>query len=150
MKLANAIATIAVLAITTSIAAAEGRIVKVLPHLLDQKGRHTLHPSLFERDAYQAHLRTRPELCSGMRFDVQWKGRKLTDPKLKLEVRGAKIPARDVQTFTQSLKQGSPFSRWAGLTVSSEDFTRLGSIAAWRVTLWDGESQVAEQKSFLW
>ena len=37
------------------------RITKVLPHLLDDKGRHTLSPSLYERDAYQAELRKNPD-----------------------------------------------------------------------------------------
>ncbi|HUS36056.1 MAG TPA: hypothetical protein VM680_11960 [Verrucomicrobiae bacterium] len=150
MNLVHRVAALAVLTLALSAHAAEGRIVKVLPHFLDQNGKHTLHPSLFERDAYQAHLKTHPELCSGMRFDVQWKGRKLQDPKLKLEVRGAKIPARQIETFSGDLKSGSMFSRWAGITVPVEDFNRLGSIVAWRVSLWDGDSQLAEQKSFLW
>src|SRR3954463_10186796 len=71
-----------------SVSAAEARIVKVLPHFLDKEGRHTLHPSLFERDGYQAHIRAHPELCSGMRFDVQWKGKKVDNGQIKLEVRG--------------------------------------------------------------
>ena len=33
---------------------AASKISKVLPHLLDKQGRHTLSPSLLERDAYQA------------------------------------------------------------------------------------------------
>ena len=39
---------------------AEAKISKVLPHWLDKKGRHTLSPSLFERDAYQAQLPRQP------------------------------------------------------------------------------------------
>src|SRR5687767_2479352 len=150
MNLVHRVAALALLTLVVSAHAAEGRIIKVLPHFLDENGKHTLHPSLFERDAYQAHLKTHPELCSGMRFDVQWKGRKLQDPKLKLEVRGAKIPARQIETFSRELKSGGAFSRWAGITVPADDFNRLGSIVAWRVSLWDGESQLAEQKSFLW
>jgi hypothetical protein len=34
--------------------------------------------------------------------------------------------------------------------VSGADFERLGSIVAWRITIWDGEQQLAEEKSFLW
>ena len=139
-----------ILAFCCSTGAAEARIVKALPHFLDGAGRHTLHPSLFERDTYQAHLRARPELCSGMRFDVQWKGSKLREPQLKLEVRGAKVPAREVQTFTRSLKPRGLGSRWAAVMVSAEEFAKLGSIVAWRVSIWDGETELAEQKSFLW
>src|SRR5207249_4815919 len=46
--------------------AAAGRVVKVLPQFLDLKGRNTLSPSLYERDAYQAVLRRHPEQRSGM------------------------------------------------------------------------------------
>ena len=59
--------------LAVSATAAEGRIVKVLPHYLDAKGRHTLAPSLYERDAYQAHLRKNPDLCKALRFDIHWK-----------------------------------------------------------------------------
>ena len=41
--------------------ASTGRVFKVLPHFLDTNGVHTLSPSLYERDAYQAHLRQHPE-----------------------------------------------------------------------------------------
>ena len=146
----NRIAAVVTFALAVSVHAAEARIIKVLPHFLDKNGKHTLYPSLFERDSYQAYLKTHSELCSGMRFDVQWKGRKLQDPKLKLEVRGAKIPARQTETFSRDLKSGRPFSQWAGISVPVEDFNRLGSVVAWRVSLWDGETQLAEQKSFLW
>jgi hypothetical protein len=150
VNLVKRFAALVLLLLIFSVQAAEGRIVKVLPHFLDKNGKHTLYPSLFERDAYQAHLKTHPELCSGMRFDVQWKGRKLQEPKLKLEVRGANIPARQTETFSRELKSGGAFSRWAGITVPVAEFNRLGSIVAWRVSLWNGETQLAEQKSFLW
>jgi hypothetical protein len=144
------LASLAVLVFTASAAAADARIVKVLPHFLDSAGRHTLHPSLFERDGYQAHLKAHPELCSGMRFDVQWKGHRLEKGQIKLEVRGAKTPPRQVETFSNDLKSGGLFSRWSAVKVSGEDFKRVGSIIAWRISLWDGDQQLAEQKSFLW
>jgi len=37
--------------------AASGRVVKVLPLLLDLKGRDAVSPSLYDRDAYQVYLR---------------------------------------------------------------------------------------------
>src|SRR5262245_61570881 len=72
--------------------AALGRINKVLPHYLDQEGRHTLAPSLFERDAYQARLRQNPSLRSAIRFDVNWKavGAPHSNLKLRLELRSSK------------------------------------------------------------
>jgi hypothetical protein len=149
MKIARALVITAVV-LCCSAAAAEARIIKVLPHFLDKAGRHTIHPSLFERDGYQAHLKTHPELCSGMRFDVQWKGRKLEHGQIKLEVRGANTPPRQIETFSENLKGGGMFSRWSGLKVAGEDFKRIGSIIAWRISLWDGDQQLAEQRSFLW
>ena len=68
--------------------AATGRIIKVLPHLLDRDGRHTLSPSLYERDAYQAFLRKNPEQCSGLRFDVHWKAKRVAGTRLLLRVDG--------------------------------------------------------------
>src|SRR2546423_2524757 len=70
--------------------AATGRVIKVLPHFVDDQGRHTLAPSLYERDAYQAFLREHPDKRSGMRFDVQWKkkGPVWEDLKLRVEGRG--------------------------------------------------------------
>jgi hypothetical protein len=150
-KLRTLKATLLAACLACSVQAQEGRIIKTLPHFLDREGRLALHPSLFERDAYQAHLKEHPELCSGMRFDVQWKAHSLTNKaRLKLEVRGANLPARQVETFEKEIKTPGLFSAWTGLSVAGPDFQRLGSIVAWRITLWDGENQIAEQKSFLW
>src|SRR5262245_38003531 len=64
------------------------RIYKVLAHFVDSKGRHSLSPSLYERDAYQAELRRHPERISGMRFDVNWRVRNASEPiRLRLELR---------------------------------------------------------------
>ena len=56
---------------------ATGRVIKVLPHFLDLKGRAALSPSLYDRDVYQVILRDHPERRSGIRFDMQWR----TKPK---------------------------------------------------------------------
>ena len=78
------------LAVCASASAASGRIIKVLPHLLDLQGRHALSPSLYDRDAYQAYLREHPEKQSGIRFDVEWSAKAGPEEALKLlvEVRG--------------------------------------------------------------
>ena len=70
--------------------AASGRVIKVLPHYLDLKGHHTLSPGLYERDAYQAHLRQHPEQRSGIRFDVQWRtsGAVWEPLQVRVELRG--------------------------------------------------------------
>ena len=84
------ILTLLLLAAAFSASAANGKVVKVLPHFLDLKGRHSLSPSLYDRDAYQAKLRQNPALCSGMRFDVLWRGRSATNEMatLRVELRG--------------------------------------------------------------
>jgi hypothetical protein len=130
---------------------ASARIIKMLPHYLDEQGRHTIEPSLFERDAYQQLLKLHPERVSGMRFDVQWNGKGIAGQTLKvrLEVQGNNTPPRSVEIFEQAVK-ARRFSQWSSLRVSGEDFKRTGKIVAWRVSLWQGETQLAEQKSFLW
>jgi hypothetical protein len=150
MNVVRRILGIVLLCFYGSVGAAEARIVKVLPHFLDKEGRISIHPSLFERDGYQAKLKTHPDLCSGMRFDVQWKAHKLENGRVKLEVRGAKTPARQTQAFEEKMPSGGFFSHWTGVKVSGADFERLGSIVAWRITIWDGNQQLAEEKSFLW
>src|SRR6266436_8402352 len=70
--------------------AATGRVMKVLPHFLDLEGRHTLSPSLYDRDAYQLYLREHPLKRSGVRFDIHWltKGQAVGQLKLRIELRG--------------------------------------------------------------
>jgi hypothetical protein len=132
--------------------AASGHIIKTLPHFLDLDGKHTLHPSLFARDTYQLQLKNHPELCSGMRFDVQWKARKLKSDKVmvKLELRGFKSPPRQSMTLSTLIDPPAFMSRWTSLAIAGQEFKELGGILAWRITLWDGEEQFAEQTSFLW
>ena len=132
--------------------AAANKIVKVLPHYLDQEGRHTLSPSLYERDAYQAHLRKHREMISALRFDIQWKapaGDK-SNLKIRVEIRGGKNLGTKPVVMEQSIKPGKGFGNWAALTLPKETYEQLGEMVAWRVTLWNGDQQIAEQKSFLW
>ena len=63
------------LAVAWPAQSATGRVIKVLPQYLDLKGRNSLTPSLYERDTYQTNLRDHTNLCSGMRFNVQWKAK---------------------------------------------------------------------------
>ncbi len=127
-----------------------GKVLKVLPHFLDHQGRHTLSPSLFERDAYQAHLRKNPEEIGGLRFDVEWSASgKPANLRLRVEARGGKAAAKPAVLET-AVKAGWTGGTWAAVTLDKEAYQQLGGLAAWRVTLWDGEQMLAEQKSFLW
>jgi hypothetical protein len=134
--------------------AGTGRVIKVLPEFLDLKGRTSLSPSLYERDAYQVVLRDHPQQRSGVRFFVQWKTKGgIWEPlKLKLEMRGTaqgKLP--ETMVLEQPLENtGGWFSHWASFTVDGRTYKALGSITAWRITLWEGEQLLGEQQSFLW
>ena len=130
--------------------AATGRIIKVLPHLIDRDGRHTLSPSLYERDAYQAFLRKNPDQCSGLRFDVQWKAKRVAGTRLllRMEIRGSK-EAKPV-LLKQPAWRNHGYRRWSSLRMDGDSYQQVGEVIAWRATLWEGDRLVAEQKSFLW
>ena len=140
------------LGLAVSASAATGKVIKVLPHFLDAKGQHTTSPSLYDRDAYQALLRQQPEKRSGLRYDVQWKARAATGPvKLRVELRGlaqGNLPRQ--KTIETPVNAGRGASRWNGVVLAGEDYKAFGEVTAWRVTLWDGETLLGEQKSFLW
>jgi hypothetical protein len=132
--------------------AGTGRIFKVLPHYLDLEGRHVLAPSLFERDAYQAVLRESPELRSALRFDVNWKakGTSRSGLVLRIELRGSEQSLAAPIIIEQPVQPRRLLRNWSSLPLEREDCARLGTLLAWRATLWDGDVLLAEQKSFLW
>lgn len=133
--------------------AVEGRVKKVLPHLLDKQGRHTVSPSLFDRDAYQALLRKNPDKVSGIRYDVRWKARRATSRQLtvRVELRGlfnGKVPRE--MTLEETFDGRASIREWTGLELTGEAYTQFGKITAWRVTLWSDGVMLDEYKSFLW
>ncbi|MDX1953240.1 MAG: hypothetical protein SFY81_13745 [Verrucomicrobiota bacterium] len=131
-------------------AEAEGRIIKVLPHFLDQEGRHTLHPSLYERDAYQAFLRSRPEDVSALRYDIQWKAGGSENLILKLEYRGSKMEPGETKSISRPVKKRWFGSSWSAIQLNKAEYDQAGAIIAWRVSIWKGTQLLADQKSFLW
>jgi hypothetical protein len=132
--------------------AADAKIIKVLPHYLDLDGRHSLSPSLYERDAYQAILRKSPDQRSALRFDVQWKAKGVQpkDLKLRLELRTSKNFLLKPLIVDQPVQKRRWWSSWSSVSVSGNEFKEMGDLLAWRATLWEGERMLAEQKSFLW
>ena len=133
--------------------AAEGHILKVLPQFLDKKGRASLTPSLYDRDAYQAILRKTPEKRSALRYAIQWKAdTKETEAlTLRVELIGAAQDEKPKQTSIETtVHQRHWFSHWANLTLTEEQYKSFGDVTAWRVTLWNGNKLLGEQKSFLW
>jgi hypothetical protein len=132
---------------------AEGKVYKVLPQFLDKEGRHALTPSLYDRDAYQAYLRKHPAEISGLRFTVQWKtrGPRWEPLKLKVEMRGVSdgnVPKE--AAVEMPVREHGWFSHWESVKVDKTQYQELGEVTAWRVTLWEGDQLLSEQKSFLW
>ena len=132
--------------------AGSAKVLKVLPHYLDEQGRMALNPSLYARDAYQGYLRQNPDKRFGMKFDVNWRGRgrEPGDLKLRLELRGAHGQAPTSLTLEENVGSSGWFSKWATLRFTDEQWKAFGELTAWRATLWSGDKMVAEQKSFLW
>ena len=137
----------------TSGLAATGSIVKVLPSFLDAKGRNAVSPNLFERDSYQVYLRKNPKVRSGMRFDVQWKskGPVADSLTLKVELRGSAkgdLPKQFV--LERKLEPSGWLGTWTALPFVGKEYKAFGEVTSWRVTLWDGDTLLGQQQSFLW
>lgn len=131
--------------------AAEGRILKVLPFYLDAKDRTALSPSLFDRDAYQALLKRKPELRKALRMDVHFKtAAASTNLQLRIDLRCNREGQITNSTHVVSVTRTGVAGRWKSVKIEGEAFEQLGSLLAWRATLWDADRQIGEQKSFLW
>ena len=134
----------------SSAVAGNSKIIKVLPTFLDQAGHIARDPSLYARDAYQAHLREHPDLRRGLQFDVQWRGRGAGELKLRIELRGVLRSKITTATLEKSVTHQGWFANWSKLQLTGEPWKNFGETTAWRATLWSGDKLVAEQKSFLW
>ncbi len=128
------------------------RILKVLPQYLDLQGRHSLSPSLYERDAYQALLRKNPARCSGIRYAVQWKARGMSTEGMTVRIELRTGNKNDVKPLVkeQPIGHKGVFSHWSNVIIDGDAFKEMGEVIAWRATLWQEGKQIAEQKSFLW
>src|SRR5262249_30244367 len=132
---------------------ATGRVIKVLPLFTDLQGRVALSPSLYDRDAYQVILREHPEQRSGVRYDIQWKTKgPVSSPlKLRAELRGvAKGNLPKELVLEKTVEPKGRFSHWSSLLLTGPDYQELVEVSAWRVTLWEGDQLIGEEKSFLW
>jgi hypothetical protein len=88
-----------------------------------------------------------------MRFDVQWKAKGESAGPLELfvELRGsARGDLPKELTLEQDVAPRGWFSHWSSFLVTGDDYLALGEVTAWRVTLWEGDQMLSEQKSFLW
>jgi hypothetical protein len=139
-------------AAATATNTASGRVIKVLPLLLDRQGRDALTPSLFERDAYQAFLHQHTNDISALRLDILWKASNAKNEPLKLraELRGVGPDGMPQRMTLETPVTPKFFRSWTPLKLAGKDLKNFGSLVAWRVTLWDGDRLLGEQKSFLW
>ena len=130
----------------------EGKICKVLPQFLDLKGRQSLSPSLYERDAYQFYLFKHPDERTGLRLQVQWKAKGVDWKKLKLraELRGVVTNSIHAIVRDEPVSKTGWFTSWAEFNITGDEFRHFGTLTAWRVTLWEGDRQLSELQSFLW
>ena len=144
--------TLGLCAAAHAAAAVAGRVVKVLPLLLDLQGRAALSPSLFDRDAYQAKLRQETNQISAIRYDVQWAAKNAGEEKLKIRVELRGVSTNSLPKFkTLEADATTGFlDNWTSLTLAGDEYKSFGGVTAWRATLWDGDKLLGEQKSFLW
>jgi hypothetical protein len=142
------------LSVASAADGATGRVVKVLPLLLDLKGRAALSPSLFDRDAYQAFLRQSTNEISAVRFDILWSvshaDKDKADLKLRLELRGTGPDSLPRATALEQTVTPHFFRHWTSLTLGGDELKNFGAVTAWHATLWSDGRMIAEQKSFLW
>ncbi len=137
--------------VSQSALAAKVSLKKVLPHFTDAQGRHSLSPSLYERDAYQDFLRSNPDKRGGIRFDVLWRGAsKGQNLKLRVEMRGIRDDVVLLETLEKPIQKSGWFASWTSVSLVGPSYKKLGTLSAWRVTLWENDQQISEQKSFLW
>jgi hypothetical protein len=131
---------------------ATGRIVKVLPLLLDAKSQDAISPSLYDRDAYQAYLREHTNEISAVRYDILWKASNVGDTKLKLRIELHGVDTNNLPHQITLERTVTPkfFSHWTSLKLEGADYKNFGAISCWRATLWSGDQMLGEQKSFLW
>lgn len=129
-----------------------GRILKVLPHLLDAEGRVARAPSLFQRDAYQSHLRQHPEKVSTQRFDVHCKvhRRANSELQLRLTLRTANRPESEPVILEAPVKSGLWGRAWQSLTLDPEVYRTAGKVVAWRMEMLENGTVISSQSSFLW
>jgi hypothetical protein len=132
--------------------AVTGSVIKVLPLFLDLNGHDAVSPSLFDRDAYQAYLRQHTNEVSAIRVDIFWRAANAKDAKLELraELRGIGEGGMPRQSVLEAEVTPAAYRSWTSLELEGDDWRNFGALVAWRVTLWNGDQLLGEQKSFLW
>lgn len=129
------------------------QIVKVNRTFLDLDGHETDVVGDLQGEAiYQFGLRNNPERQSGARFHVKWKAPRHTSQiRLQLEVRGLTDKNLIVQdVLTQDYPSMDGWAEWSTLDITGERYKRLGTITAWKVSVYTGGQLMAELPSGNW
>ena len=122
-------------------------ILKVLPHYLDEKGRHTDGSTLLHRDSYQKKLRNNPHLARSMRYDINWHG--VGEVTFRLELRSNKSGLQPI-TLEQTVDSGVGPRHWSSIEIAHDKYLEFGQPYSWRVSLLRGEEILDQDQSFLW
>jgi hypothetical protein len=70
---------------------------------------------------------------------------------LKLELLGRVEEGRaNRKTIELKITPKRSRARWSELSFTGDEFKSFGPIVAWRVSIWQGETMLAHQQSFLW
>ena len=70
--------------------------------------------------------------------------------RMRIEARGSKRGLGRAQIFEKEVLPARLFSTWGQIALDKTATEALGSVVAWRATLWRNGELLAEQKSFLW
>ena len=54
------------------------------------------------------------------------------------------------RVLEQAVKKPGWFGGWTTFTLDGDSYQSFGDMIAWRVTLWEENVMLGEQKSFLW
>jgi hypothetical protein len=84
-------------------------------------------------------------------MEIQWKApKKSGDAEIRVELRGSSPIGTESVTLKETAQPTGVFSKWKSVKLEGDAYKKFGELLAWRVTVWQGGQQVAEQKSFLW
>lgn len=128
-------------------------VLKVNRTFLDANGHETVEIGDLKAEAeYQYELRHRPELQHGVRFRVKWDAPdEAAQVRVQVDVRGLN-PANETLYDTVSIMIGRTdgWAQWTALDIPQSRLKRLGSIQAWKVTIFAGGKAMAVLPSGNW
>jgi hypothetical protein len=128
-------------------------ILKVNRTLVDSYGYETdVVGDLKQEAVYQYKLRRAPEQQHGARFQVKWKAPQDTAQiRLQLDVRGLNSKNETVfDAVSLSFERVEDWAEWSTLEISNARLKRLGTITAWKATLFASGKMMAELPSSNW